>query len=252
MSSIGSEAVNKILWFMNCYSVYCSADRLIGLAWFFAIRGISMSWKSNRWDKGFSSNSGVKSIDLDKNRRVFVQMWGKMHRFGQKHIGRLVFSICATEDYPVSPRRYLMRDKKTCKAKSQNVRDIWLQCKRYWMTGSSVLNEHVIGTGWRAHPVPMGETGEEALTEPDTHPMPAAVDNGLISRSLPYSRAILAGRAFVLHRAYIAKEVITGMGVTARQITAHNEGKPYNKGERICWEAVGLIVGGRWIDCWRL
>ena len=90
------------------------------------------------------------------------------------------------------------------------------------------------------------------MTEPDTHPMPAAVDNGLISRSLPYSRAILAGRAFVLHRAYIAKEVITGMGVTARQITAHNEGKPYNKGERICWEAVGLIVGGRWIDCWRL
>ena len=95
----------------------------------------------------------------------------------------------------------------------------------------------------------MGETGEEALTEPDTHPMPAAVDNGLISRSLPYSRAILAGRAFVLHRAYIAKEVITGMGVTARQITAHNEGKPYNKGERICRETVGLMVGGRKKPC---
>ena len=58
----------------------------------------------------------------------------------------------------------------------------------------------------------MGETGEEALTEHDTHPMPAAVDNGLVSRSLPYSRAILADRAFVLRRAYIAKEVITGMG----------------------------------------
>ena len=97
----------------------------------------------------------------------------------------------------------------------------------------------------------MGETGEEALTEHDTRPMSAAVDNGLVSRSLPYSRAILADRAFVLRRAYIAKEVITGMGVTARQITAHNEGKPYNKGERICREAVGLIVGGRRIDCWR-
>ena len=61
----------------------------------------------------------------------------------------------------------------------------------------------------------MGETGEEALTEHDTRPMPAAVDNYLISRSLPYARAILAGRAFVLRRAYIAKEEITGMGVTA-------------------------------------
>ena len=81
--------------------------------------------------KGFLSKCGVKSIDLDKNRHVFVQMWGKMHRFGQKHIGRLVFSVCATEDYPVSPRRHLMRDKKTCKAKSQNVRDIWLLSKRY-------------------------------------------------------------------------------------------------------------------------
>lgn len=90
------------------------------------------------------------------------------------------------------------------------------------------------------------------MTEHDTHPMPAAVDNCPISRSLPYSRAILVGRAFVLCRAYIAKEVIIGMGVTARQITAHNEGKPYNKGERICWEAVGLIVGGRRIDCGRL
>lgn len=27
-----ASSVNKILWFMNCYSVYCSADRLIGLA----------------------------------------------------------------------------------------------------------------------------------------------------------------------------------------------------------------------------
>ena len=61
----------------------------------------------------------------------------------------------------------------------------------------------------------MGETGEEALAEPYTYPMSAAVDNGLVFRSLPYSRAILAGRAFVLRRAYIAKEVITGMGVTA-------------------------------------
>ena len=61
----------------------------------------------------------------------------------------------------------------------------------------------------------MGETGEEALTEHDTLPMSAAVDNGLVFRSLPYARAILAGRAFVLRRAYIAKEVITGMGVTA-------------------------------------
>ena len=202
--------------------------------------------------KGFSSKCGVKSIDLDKNRHVFVQMWGKMHRFGQKYIGRLVFSICATEDYPVSPRRHLMRDKKTCKAKSQNVRDIWLLSKRYWMTGLSVLDEHVIGTGWRAHPVPMGETGEEALTEHDTHLMSAAVDNGLVSRSLSYSRAILVGRAFVLRRAYIAKEVITGMGVTAWQITAHNEGMPYNKGERICRETVGLIVGGRNSDAGRL
>lgn len=90
------------------------------------------------------------------------------------------------------------------------------------------------------------------MTEHGTRPMSAAVDNGLISRSLPYARAILAGRAFVLRRAYIAKEVITGMRVTARQITAHNEGKPYNKGERICREAVGLIVGGRRIDCERL
>ena len=98
----------------------------------------------------------------------------------------------------------------------------------------------------------MGETGEEALAEPYTYPMSAAVDNGLVSRSLPYSRAILADRAFVLRRAYIAKEVITGMGVTARQITAHNEGKPYNKGERICREAVGLIVGDCRIDCGRL
>ena len=98
----------------------------------------------------------------------------------------------------------------------------------------------------------MGETGEEALTEHDTHPMSDAVDNCLVSRSLPYARAILADRAFVLHRAYIAKEVIIGMRVTARLITAHNEGKPYNKGERICQEAVGLIVGGRWIDCGRL
>ena len=88
----------------------------------------------------------------------------------------------------------------------------------------------------------MGETGEDSLTEHDTHPMSDAVDNCLIFRSLPYARAILAGRAFVLHRAYIAKEVITGMGMAARQITAHNEGKPYNKGERICRETVGLIV----------
>ena len=97
----------------------------------------------------------------------------------------------------------------------------------------------------------MGETGEEALTGHYTRLLSTAVDNGLVSRSLPYSRAILAGRAFVLRRAYIAKEVITGMGVTARQITAHNEGKPHNKGERICREAVGLIVGGRRIDCGR-
>ena len=80
--------------------------------------------------------------------------------------------------------------------------------------------------------------------------MSAAVDNCLISRSLPYARAILADRAFVLRRAYIAKEVITGMGGgTARQITAHNEGKPYNKGERICRETVGLMVGGRKKPC---
>ena len=98
----------------------------------------------------------------------------------------------------------------------------------------------------------MGETGEEALTEHYTRPMPAAVDNGLVSRSLPYARAILADKAFVLRRAYIAKEVITGMGVTARQITAHNEGRPYNKGERICWETVGLMVGDCRIDCGRL
>lgn len=117
------------------------------------------------------------------------------------------------------------------------------------MKGSSVLDEHVIGTGWRAHPVPMGETGEEALAEPYTYPMSAAVDNGLVSRSLPYARTILEGRAFVLRRAYIAKEVITGMGVTAWQITAHNEGKPYNKGEIKCREAVGLIVGGRKKPC---
>ena len=89
------------------------------------------------------------------------------------------------------------------------------------------------------------------MTEHYTRLLSAAVENGLVSRSLPYARAILADRAFVLHRAYIAKEVITGMGVTARQITAHNEGKPYNKGERICREAVGLIVGGRRIDCGR-
>ena len=94
----------------------------------------------------------------------------------------------------------------------------------------------------------MGETGEEALTEHDTHPMPAAVDNCLISRSLSYSRAILAGRAFVLRRAYIAKDVITGMGVTARQITVHNEGKPYNKGERICREAGRVMPGDCRID----
>ena len=62
----------------------------------------------------------------------------------------------------------------------------------------------------------------------------------------------MAGRAFVLRRAYIAKEVIIGMGVTARQITVHNEGKPYNKGERICRETVGLIVGDCRIDCGRL
>ena len=61
----------------------------------------------------------------------------------------------------------------------------------------------------------MGETGVEALLEHDTHLMSAAVDNVLVSRSLPYARAILAGRAFVLRRAYIAKEVITGMGMTA-------------------------------------
>ena len=61
----------------------------------------------------------------------------------------------------------------------------------------------------------MGETGEEALTGHDTRPMSAAVDNVLVSRSLPYARAILADRAFVLRRAYIAKEVITGMGMTA-------------------------------------
>ena len=97
----------------------------------------------------------------------------------------------------------------------------------------------------------MGETWEEALTEHDTRPMSAAVDNGLVSRSLSYARAILAGRAFVLRRANIAKEVITGMGVTARQITAHNEGRPYNKGERICREAGGLIVGDCRIDCGR-
>ena len=42
--------------------------------------------------------------------------------------------------------------------------------------------------------------------------MHAAVDNYLISRSLPYAWAILADRVFVLRRAYIAKEVITGMG----------------------------------------
>ncbi len=87
------------------------------------------------------------------------------------------------------------------------------------------------------------------MAEHDTHPMPAAVDNGLVSRSLPYARAILADRAFVLRGAYIAKEVITGMRVTARLITAHNEGKPYNKGERICREAVGVLPGGRRIDC---
>lgn len=89
------------------------------------------------------------------------------------------------------------------------------------------------------------------MTEHDTHPMSDAVDNCLVSRSLPYARAILADRAFMLYRAYIAKEVITGMGVTARQITAHNEGKPYNKGERICRETVGLIVGGRKSDAGR-
>ena len=90
------------------------------------------------------------------------------------------------------------------------------------------------------------------MTGHDTRPMSAAVDNGLVSRSLPYARAILADRAFVLRRAYIAKEVITGMGVTARQITAHNEGKPYNKGERICWETVGLMLEGCRIVCGRL
>ena len=179
-------------------------------------------------------------------------MWGKMHRIGQKHIRRLVFSICATEDYPVSPIRHLMRDNNTCKAKSQNVRDIWLLSKRYWMTGSSVLNEHAIGTGWRAHPVPMGETGEEALTGHDTRQLSAAVDNGLVSRSLPYARAILADRVFVLRRAYIAKEVITGMGMTAWQRTACNEWKPYNNGERICREAGGEMPGGRRRDGGRL
>lgn len=86
------------------------------------------------------------------------------------------------------------------------------------------------------------------MTEHDTRPMSAAVDNVLVSRSLPYAQAILADRAFVLCRAYIAKEVIIGMRVTARQITAHNEGKPYNKGERICRETVGLMLGGRRSD----
>ena len=61
----------------------------------------------------------------------------------------------------------------------------------------------------------MGETGEEALTGHDTCSMSAAVDNVLVSRSLPYARDIVADRAFVLRRAYIAKEVIIGMGVTA-------------------------------------
>lgn len=61
----------------------------------------------------------------------------------------------------------------------------------------------------------MGETGEEALTGHDTRPVSDAVDNGLVSRLLPYAWAIFAGRAFVLRRAYIAKEVITGMGMTA-------------------------------------
>ena len=68
-----------------------------------------------------------------------------------------------------------------------------------------------------------GRDGEEALTGHYTRLLSTAVDNGLVSRSLPYARAILADRAFVLHRAYIAKEVIKGMGMTARQITAHNE-----------------------------
>ena len=35
---------------------------------------------------GFSSKCGAKSIDLDKNGRVSVQMWGKKYRFGQKHM----------------------------------------------------------------------------------------------------------------------------------------------------------------------
>lgn len=32
----------------------------------------------------FLSKCGVKSIDLDKNKPIFVQMWYKKYRFGQK------------------------------------------------------------------------------------------------------------------------------------------------------------------------
>lgn len=32
----------------------------------------------------FLSKCGVKSIDLDKNTLIFVQMWYKKYRFGQK------------------------------------------------------------------------------------------------------------------------------------------------------------------------
>ena len=31
-----------------------------------------------------SSKSGVKNLDLDKSRYIFVQKWVKNHRFGQK------------------------------------------------------------------------------------------------------------------------------------------------------------------------
>lgn len=33
----------------------------------------------------FSSKCGIKDIDLDKNESIFIQMWGKKYRFGQKY-----------------------------------------------------------------------------------------------------------------------------------------------------------------------
>lgn len=41
----------------------------------------------------FLSKCGVKSIDLDKNESIFVQMWAKKYRFGQK----ISYFVCVSE-----------------------------------------------------------------------------------------------------------------------------------------------------------